>query len=405
MESPMGIPASGKPQMKRASKSTRLVHAARERSVDVRTVNLPTERASTVLFDSLEHMDAMQQRWLQDEQIPTYGVFNMPQAVALENAVAEIEGGYRAMSFPSGMAAVSGAILSCVRAGDHLLMTDNCYDPARWFCDRVLTRFGVETSYFDPTQLSDVSAQWRPNTKAIYVESPGSNTFEIADLPAVAALAHQKGASVILDNAWATGLLFNGFAHGADLVVQPATKYYAGHADALIGLVVASKAFWPQLKDTNYHMGQRAGSEEVFLTLRGMRTMAVRMAHQAQSALRIATWLQTHPAVAAVHYPALPSHPQHALWQRDFNGASGLFSVELKPCSATQVAAMVDHLAYFGLGYSWGGFESLIMRAQPTRTARPWPGGTLLRLSIGLEDVEDLIADLDAGLTRLQQAK
>jgi cystathionine beta-lyase len=354
-----------------------------------------------VLFDSLAHMDAEQQRFNRDEQVPTYGIFNMPQAVALENAVAELEGGYRAMSFPSGMAAVSGAILSCVSSGDHLLMTDACYDPARHFCDRVLSRFGVETTYYDPTIGADIASLMRPNTKAVYLESPSSITFEVQDIPAIAQVAHEAGASVILDNAWATGLYLDAFAHGVDVVVQPATKYYAGHADALIGLVVASESHWPRVKQTSYHMGQRAGTDEVFLTLRGMRTMPIRMQQQSASALRIAEWLQSRPEVEVVNHPALPSHPQHALWKRDFKGASGVFSFALRSVTQTQLAAFIDHLQYFGLGYSWGGFESLVMASYPTRTVKPWQGGQLVRLSIGLEDVEDLIADLEAGFVRL----
>lgn len=390
-----------KPPPKRPSKSTQLAHAARAASESPRTVNLPTDRASTVLFDSLAHMDAEQQRFNRDEQVPTYGIFNMPQAVALENAVAELEGGYRAMSFPSGMAAVSGAILSCVISGDHLLMTDACYDPARHFCDRVLSRFGVETTYYDPTIGADIASLMRPNTKAVYLESPSSITFEVQDIPAIAQVAHEAGASVILDNAWATGMYLDAFGLGVDVVVQPATKYYAGHADALIGLVVARESHWPRVKQTNYHMGQRAGTDETFLTLRGMRTMSVRMQQQSASALRIAEWLQSRPEVEVVNHPALPSHPQHALWMRDFKGASGVFSFSLRSVTQTQLAAFIDHLQCFGLGYSWGGFESLVMASYPTRTVKPWQGGQLVRLSIGLEDVEDLIADLEAGFVRL----
>jgi cysteine-S-conjugate beta-lyase len=346
-------------------------------------------------------MDAVQQAQARDEQIPTYGIFNMPQALALENAVAEIEGGFRAMSVPSGLAAVAGGILSCVSAGDHLLMTDAVYDPARRFCDSVLARMGVTTTYYDPRIGADIARLLQPNTRAVYTESPSSNTFEIQDLPAIAAVAHAHGASVIFDNAWATGLYFDAFAHGADVVIQPATKYYAGHSDVLIGLVIANASHWPRVKETNYHLGQRAGFDDVFLTLRGLRTMGVRLQHQSQAALRVAAWLETRSEVARVLHPALPSHPDHARWQRDFSGASGLFAFELKTDHATRVADFIDRLQLFGLGYSWGGYESLVMLAQPTRTVSAAPRGPLVRLSIGLEDVEELIADLEAGLGRL----
>jgi cystathionine beta-lyase len=385
----------------RQSKTTKLIQQGRTAASHANTVNLPMHRASTVLFDSLAHMDEVQKRQGADEQIPTYGIFNMPQALALENTVAEIEGGYRAMSFPSGLAAIAGAILSCVKSGDHILMTDGSYDPGRRFCDSVLKRLGVETTYYDPLIGAGIEALIRPNTTVVYTESPGSNTFEIQDIPAIAKIAHKHGAVVIMDNAWATGLLFDAFAHGVDMVVQPATKYYAGHSDVLIGLVIANEKTWPQVRDTNYILGQRAAPDDCFLTLRGMRTMDVRLKRHAESALTVAKWMQGRSEVARVLYPALESDPGHAIWKRDFNGASGLFAIELKPCSPQQLAAMIDGYEHFGLGYSWGGFESLVMTAYPTRTVNPWTGGQLVRFSIGLEDVNDLIADLDAGFARL----
>jgi cystathionine beta-lyase len=384
------------------SKKTKLIHRGRTAANNATTVSLPQQRASTVLFDSLADLDDVQKRQLAGEQVPTYGIFNMPDALALENTVAEIEGGYRAMSFPSGLAAVAGAILSCVKSGDHMLMTDGSYDPGRRFCESVLKRMGVETTYFDPLIGAGIESLMRPNTTVVYTESPGSNTFEIQDIPAIAKVAHAHGASVIMDNAWATGLLFDAFSHGVDVVVQPATKYYAGHSDVLIGLVIANEKMWPQVHDTNYAMGQRASTDDCFLTLRGMRTMDVRLQRHAESAMTIARWMQTRPEVARVLYPALESDPGHAIWKRDFTGASGLFAIELKPCSKAQLAAMIDGYEYFGLGYSWGGFESLVMLAHPTRTAVPWPGGPLVRLSIGLEDVNDLQADLELGFTRLR---
>ncbi|MFN5190460.1 MAG: trans-sulfuration enzyme family protein, partial [Burkholderiales bacterium] len=289
------------------SKATKLIQRGRTAASKANTVDLPMHRASTVLFDSLAHLDEVQKRQSADEQIPTYGIFNMPNALALENTVAEIEGGYRAMSFPSGLAAIAGAILSCVKSGDHILMTDGSYDPGRRFCDSVLKRLGVETTYYDPLIGEGIDALMRPNTTVVYTESPGSNTFEIQDIPAIAKIAHKHGAVVIMDNAWATGLLFDAFAHGVDVVVQPATKYYAGHSDALIGLVIANEKTWPQVKDTNYALGQRAAPDDCFLTLRGMRTMDVRLKRHAESALTVAKWMQGRPEVARVLYPALES--------------------------------------------------------------------------------------------------
>ena len=382
---------------------TKLSHLGRKPVNAPATVNVPMHRASTVLFDSLAALHKTQQQWNHDEQVPTYGIFNMPQALALENAVAAIEGGYRATTYPSGLAAVAGALMAVVKSGDHVLMTDSSYGPGRQFCETFLQRMGVETTFYDPLIGAEIATLIRPNTTAIYTESPGSHTFEIQDIPAIAAAAHARGAVVIMDNAWATGLFFNAFEHGVDLVIQPATKYYAAHSDVLIGLVIANEKTWPQLRHAAYQLGQRASPDDCFLTLRGMRTMGVRLRQHQESALRITQWLQTRPEVTRVLYPALETDPGHALWKRDFTGATGLFSIELKPCSDEQLAAMIDHYALFGLGYSWGGFESLVVPADLRygRTVRPWQGGPLVRYSIGLEDADDLIRDLEAGFNRL----
>ncbi len=383
--------------------NTKLSHLGRTAVNAPGTVNVPLHRASTVLFDNVAHLHDTQARWEQDEQIPTYAIFNMPQSLALENAVAEIEGGYRAVTYPSGLAAVAGALLAAVKSGDHVLMTDSCYGPGRKFCESFLTRMGVETTFYDPLIGAGISALMRPNTTVVYTESPGSHTFEIQDIPAIARAAHEKNAIVIMDNAWATGLYFNAIAHGVDMVVQPATKYYAAHSDVLIGLVIANERTWPMLKKSTYELGQRASPDDCFLTLRGLRTMGIRLKHHHESALKVAKWLQTRPEVKRVLYPALESDPGYALWKRDFSGATGLFSVELKPCSDAQIAAMIDGYAFFGLGYSWGGFESLVVPADLRygRKVAPWHGGPLVRYSIGLEDTDDLIRDLEAGFERL----
>ena len=384
-------------------KNTQLTHLGRKSVNEPKTVTVPLHRASTVLFDSLAEMDATQAAWNADEQVPTYGVFNMPQELALANAVAEIEGGYRAATFPSGLAAVAGALLACVKAGDHVLMTDSGYAPGRLFATDFLSRFNVTIEFYDPLIGAGIEALMKPNTTAVYTESPGSHTFEVQDIPAIAKVAHAHGALVIMDNAWATGYFFNAFAHGVDLVVQPATKYYAAHADVVIGLVVATKETWPLLKNAAISLGQRASPDDCFLALRGMRTMGLRMKQHEAATLAITQWLATRQEVQRVLYPALPGDPGYRLWKRDFSGASGLFSIELKPCSTRQLAAMLDDYAHFGLGYSWGGFESLVAPAHigNARSVQPWRGGPLVRYHIGLEDVDDLIRDLEAGFTRL----
>lgn len=386
-------------------KDTKLSHLGRTPVNDPLTVNVPLHRASTVLFESMAHQRQMQRRWDRDEQVPTYGIFNMPQALALENAVAEIEGagpGGRAVTYSSGLGAVAGALLACTKTGDHVLMPDSCYFPGRRFAEQFLARFGVTTTFYDPLIGANIGTLIQPNTTVVYTESPGSHTFEVQDIPAIARVAHYHGARVIMDNAWATGYFFNAFEHGVDLVVQPATKYYAGHSDVLLGLVIANEANWPLIKSTTYDLGQRASPDDCFLTLRGMRTLGVRLKRHQESALVVAKWLQSRPEVKQVMYPALESDPGFEIWNRDFTGAGGLFTIELNPCSDTQLAVMMDHYDLFGLGYSWGGYESLAVTAHIERTVRPLPAGPLVRYNIGLEDPEDLIRDLEAGFDRLK---
>ncbi len=382
-------------------KDTKLTQLGRTVEHQPRTVGVPLHRASTVLFESMAEQREIQLRWDRDEQVPTYGIFNMPQVLALENAVAEIEGGYRAVTYSSGLGAVAGALLACVKTADHVLMPDSSYYPGRRFVEKFLKRFGVTHTFYDPLIGAGIASLMQPNTTVVYTESPGSHTFEVQDIPAIAKVAHAHGAKVILDNAWATGFFFNGFEHGVDLVVQPATKYYAAHSDVLIGVVVANEESWPLLKDTTLDLGQRASPDDCFLTLRGMRTLGVRLRRHQESALLIAKWLQARPEVKRVLYPALESDPGYALWKRDFTGAAGLFTIELNPCSDTQLAAMMDHYEHFALGYSWGGFESLAITAHIARTVKPLPSGPLVRYNIGLEDPDDLIRDLEAGFKRL----
>ncbi|MBL8519530.1 MAG: cystathionine beta-lyase [Betaproteobacteria bacterium] len=385
-------------------KDTLLTHLGRSTGADPVTVNVPLHRASTVLFDSVAQQHDLQRRLDRDEDASTYGLFNLPQVRALEDAVAAIEGGHRALTFPSGLAAVAGAILAVYKTGDHVLMPDSVYHPTRHLAGGFLARFGVSTSFYDPLIGAGIADLLTPRTAAVYCESPGSHTFEVQDLPAIAAAAHAQGAKVILDNAWATGYFHNGFDLGADLVVQPATKYYGGHSDVLIGLVVANETSWPALKATAYDLGQRASPDDCFLTLRGMRTLGVRLQRHQASALALATWLEARPEVARVYYPPLPSDPGHALWKRDFSGAGGLFGVELKPVAKERVASMLDGYTHFKLGYSWGGFESLVIQAHLERSVVPLPAGALVRFQIGLEDPADLLADLEAGFARLAGA-
>lgn len=385
---------------------TRLAQRGRVPRSNPGTVNLPVSRASTVTFGSLAEMEAVQSRFDADEPIPTYGMLNMPLRVAFEELMVELEGGHRAVTLPSGLAAVAMALLACTKAGDHILVTDSAYQPTRRFCQGVLARHGVETTFYDPLVGAGIAGLMRPNTRAVYLESPGSHTFEVQDFPAIARVARERGAAVIHDNAWATGVFFRSFDHGADLVIQPATKYPAGHSDVIIGAVIANEAWWPRLRDVSRDFGQMASPDDVFLALRGMRTLEVRLRQHEQGALQVARWLDTHPAVARVLYPALPDDPGHALWKRDYLGATGLFGVELAPCSKRELAAFIDGLELFALGYSWGGFESLVVpqNIQKARSVRPWAGGPLIRLHIGLEDPADLCADLARGFDRMKAA-
>ena len=387
--------------------TTRLIHSGHDNLGDPAIVNTPIYRASTVLFDSLAQLQEVQAAWQRDEPLSTYGVTNMPNGLALESAVSELEGGHRALSFPSGHAAVAAALLACTKAGDHILVTDSCYGPTRHTCEHLLKRFGIESEFYDPRIGADIIELMRDNTTVIYTESPGSHTFEVQDIPALAHAAHARGAKVILDNAWATGMYFRGFEHGADMVVQPATKYLAGHSDVLIGLVVASEATWPLLRDCSRDLGQHVSPDDSFLTLRGLRTMGVRLPRHQESALALTQWLQRRPEVKRVLYPALPSDPGYALWKRDFLGATGLFAVELLPCSMQAIASMIDHYELFGIGYSWGGFESLVApaRIHESRSVNPWKGGPLIRFHAGLEDAGDLIRDLEAGFARLNVSR
>jgi cystathionine beta-lyase len=368
-------------------------------------VNPPVYRASTVLFPTVARFEAAQK----DRTVGVaYGRSGTPTTFALEEAVAELEGGSRALALPSGLAAVSVTLLSLLGAGDHLLMVDSVYGPVRSLCDKTLARFGIETTYYDPLIGAGIAALMRPNTRMVYLESPGSLTFEVQDAAAIAAAARAKGALAVMDNTWATPLFFRPFEHGIDIVIHAATKYIVGHADVMLGLVVVrDPALYRPIKLLGHGMGYCAAPDDCYLALRGLRTLAVRLRRHQENGLALARWLQARPEVACVLHPGLAGDPGHALWRRDFTGASGLFSIVLGPRSPAAVAAMVDGLKLFGLGSSWGGYESLILPVKPelSRTATAWTAaGPVLRLHAGLEDVGDLTADLDEGFARLAAA-
>jgi cysteine-S-conjugate beta-lyase len=381
---------------------TRLVTGGRDPQSYYGFVNPPVYHASTVLYPNAADQVAHRGRY-------QYGRRGTPTTDALEQAIAEIEGPQCAgvVLVPSGMNAVATALLSVVSAGDHILITDSVYRPTRNFSNSVLKRLGVETTYYDPMIGERIGNLFKPNTRAVFVEAPGSQSFEMQDIPAIAAIAHDKGALVLMDNTWATPLYFPALEKGVDLSIQAGTKYIGGHSDIMFGTVSANAKTWPQLRETFTTLGLCAGPDDVYLALRGLRTMAVRLARHHASGLKVARWLAARPEVARVMHPAIESDPGHAIWKRDFTGASGLFSLVLKPASEKKVYAFMDALALFGMGFSWGGYESLVILfdCSEYRTATKWaPGGPTLRFHIGLEDPGDLIADLEQGFAAMAAA-
>ena len=397
---------------------SRAITAARAFNAPLATANLPVHRASTVLFESLAHAEAAgAQVAAGARHASTYGTVGTPTTFALMDAVAELEGGAgcRAALMSSGLSAITTVLFALLSPGDHLLVSDSVYGPTRTFCDGLLARFGVRTTYFRPTigqgaaggfDAAPLAALVRPETRVIYLESPGSYTFEVQDVPGICAFARARDILTVIDNAWASPLLARPFDWGVDASVVPLTKYWSGHADVLMGALVVREALWPRLWPALRQLGGCVGGDDAWLILRGMRTLDVRLRAHEQSALAVARWLQGRPEVRAVLHPALPSHPQHALWKRDFTGASGLFSFELHEANPAQLAALCEGRRHFGIGYSWGGYESLIMPARiaSLRSAAPWTGGPLVRVHIGLEDPDSLIADLEEGLDALRAA-
>ncbi len=389
-----------KPEPQALTAATRLVTAGRDPFAQHGFVNTPIYRGSTVLSDTVSDLTGGGQRF-------TYATKGTPTIRALEEAWAEISGAAGAVVTPSGLSAVTLSLLTCLKAGDHLLVSDSVYRPTRVFCDGVLKRFGVEITYYDPWIGAGIATQMRPNTTCVFVEAPGSQSFEMQDIPAIADVAHKRGARVVMDNTWATPIFFPPHERGVDLAVEAGTKYLGGHSDLLLGLVSANAEMWPTLRATFDAFAMCAGPEDAFLALRGLRTMHLRLKEAEARGLAMAHWLAVRPEVARVLHPALPDCPGHAIWKRDFQGSTGLFSVILKPTSREAVAAMLDGLELFGMGYSWGGYESLVIPfdCASYRTATRWaPGGPALRFQIGLEDLDDLKSDLDAGFARLRAA-
>jgi cysteine-S-conjugate beta-lyase len=365
-------------------------------------VNPPVHHASTVLFATLDALESAR-----PDKGVYYGRYGTPTSHALQEALATLEGGHWSFVTGSGKAAITSTLLALLRAGDHLLVTDSAYAPTRRFCDHTLSRFGVETTYYDPLIGAGVRDLMRPDTRVVFAESPGSLTFEVQDLPALAEAAHAGGAVLVVDNTWASPLYLKPFALGADVSIQAATKYVGGHSDLMMGVVTTTRELHDRLRAPLMEVASVAAPDDCYLALRGLRTLATRLVRHHASGLELARWLQARPEVARVLHPALPGDPGHELWRRDFLGASGLFGLVLRPCPRARLAAMLDHLELFGMGYSWGGYESLLIPTHPeaVRTAAPWRAeGPTLRIHVGLEDPADLIRDLEAGFARLAAA-
>jgi cysteine-S-conjugate beta-lyase len=388
------------PETKKKLRSrSRLVHLGRDSEATHGFVNFPAYRGSTVLFPDVETMKSRDQRY-------TYGTHGTPTTDALCEAWSELSGAAGTVLVPSGLFAIIAALMTALSSGDHLLMTDAAYQPARIYCDTILKRMGVETTYYDPAVGAGIGALMRASTRAIFAEAPGSQSLDMQDIPAIAAVARERGVCLIMDNTWATPLFFSPHAHGVDLAVEAGTKYLSGHSDLLLGLVTANAAWAPRLSRTVDALAVQPGPEDVYLALRGLRTMELRLRESERQALALAHWLQAREEVKSVIHPAMPDYPGHEIWKRDFRGSSGLFTIVLNPASDRAVAAMLDGLELFGMGYSWGGFESLVIPFDCTkyRTATRWaPGGPALRFSVGLEDIEDLKDDLDRGFARLRK--
>ncbi|RIA00552.1 cystathionine beta-lyase [Cereibacter sphaeroides] len=379
---------------------TILTHAGRDPSRHLGAVNTPVYRASTILFPTLAALEAKEATKLR------YGRRGTPTTHALEDAVCALEKADRALLAPSGVSAISTILMSFAEPGAHILMTDSAYGPARKFCEFTLRKFGIETTYYDPTVGAGIEALIRPETKLIWMESPGSQTFEVQDVSAIAEVARRHGIVTAIDNTWSGGYFCQPLTQGVDISIQAGTKYISGHSDLLLGTIACRAEHYDRLRETYLRFGVCVGADDAFLALRGLRTMAVRMAHHHESGLKVANWLLQQEEVCRVMHPGLPGDPGHALWQQQFTGASGLFGFVLRPADRPALGRMFDGLSLFGMGSSWGGFESLLVPSNPSvyRTATTWaPGGQTVRIHVGLEDPADLIAELRAAFDRLKE--
>ena len=385
---------------------TLLTHAGRDPASNFGVVNPPVYHASTILYPTVKSIEERSKvRFAHG--VSNYGRHGTPTTFALEDAVTAVEGGFRAVALPSGAAAIYAAILGFVKPGDHMLMADHVYGPSRSFASGFVKRFGVETTFYDPLIGAAIGDLMRDNTRVLFMESPGSLTFEVMDVPALVAAAKPRGIATILDNTWASPMFYRPLAHGVDVSVIAGTKYIVGHSDVMIGFAVCTEASFMPVRSAVADLGYSVAPDDCYLALRGLRTASVRMKQHHKQGMALAEWLQARPEVERVLHPALPGHPGHQFWKRDFTGASGLFGIVLKPCPKSAVEAMLDGMELFGMGYSWGGFESLIIPSHPEqlRTAKPWrEAGATLRIHAGLEDIDDLTDDLARGFERLRAA-
>ncbi len=385
-------------------KDTVLAHSGRSNERPG-PINVPVYRTSTVVFESVEATERATQSRFEGLY---YGRYGTPTTFALEETVAQLEGGYRAIAVSSGLAAITATIQAFAKSGDHILVPDSVYGPVRHLCDSVLDGLGITTTYYDPLAGKQIEARLRPNTRLVYLESPGSLTFEVQDVPAILAVARKHAIPTAIDNTWATPYYYSALAAGVDVSLHSGTKYIGGHSDLLLGMIVTNEAVYEKVRATVVALGFSCAADDAYLALRGLRTLAVRLERHNASGLMVARRLAERPEVARVLHPALPSNPGHEFWKRDFSGASGLFSFVLKPeFTRDSIRAMIDGLELFSIGYSWGGYESLALLAhvEKVRTATKWTEpGAVIRLHVGLEDARDLIADLEAGLARLSRS-
>ena len=383
---------------------TIITHSGRNPFEHHGAVNTPVYHASTILFPTMEeYLDRS------NTQQVRYGRRGTPTIFGLENALTELEGkhAFGSIIVPSGLCAITMALMAFVETGDHILITDNVYGPTRSFSTRHLAKLGIETEFYDPKIGEKIKGLIRPNTRLIWMETPGSQTFEMQDVPIIAEIAHTKGVKTLIDNTWSGGYYFKPLTHGVDVSIQAGTKYIVGHSDVMLGSITCNEETYEEVKSSTQIFGSCSGPDDVYLALRGLRTMGVRMPRHYESGLKIAGWLQNRPEVIRVMHPGLSEDPGHRLWKRDFNGASGLFGFVVDSSDPTKAAAMMDGLKYFGMGSSWGGFESLLIPALPgnNRTVTKWdPGGFTMRIHVGLEDVKDLLMDLDLGFERYNKA-